>query len=298
MNASGRLGKAVRAQAVLRNTFRIRGISVTSTVAWKRPAREPEWLKDIDVSRTVENLLTGAIVFAGRLPYTAWWLLVHPRRLDKRLLFDTSLKTVAQVTATRPLTFLAVNLFLYVVLMLVTIGELKPFSPFLTFFKPLLSKIPTDFKSLSLESISLFMLPGVLIVGVFAATTTWIAKAVGMNASFKVMLNLHAYYTGLACFVIAVEALLLTPAWELVSWGEQQYGKDVSWYALPLVASGFLFVAALVATVLQLLLCVREGLRCGAARAALLLCVSWPTGFGLAWLVVSFLSPAFEHVGK
>jgi len=264
----------------------------------KRSSKEPEWLKDIDVSRTVENLLTGAVVFVGRLPTTAWWLLSRPSKLDRRLLFNESLKTVPQVNATRPLTFLAVNLFLYAVLMLKTIGTIQPFSPFLEFFKPFLAKVPTDFKSLSLESVSVFMLPGVLIVGFLSATMTSLVRAVGMKASFKVMLNLHAYYVGLACFIITVQALLLTPTWELISWGQEQYGRDGIWYAMPLVVSGIAFLLALSVTLTQFVLKVREALLTGAAIAIALLATSWTIGLALAWTIVYFVSPTFEFIGK
>ncbi|MEP7297863.1 MAG: hypothetical protein ABI702_16895 [Burkholderiales bacterium] len=282
----------------MRNALRLRGASVPSSLAWKRSSKEPEWLKDIDVSRTVENLLTGAVVFVGRLPTTAWWLLSRPGKLDRRLLFNESLKTVPQVNATRPLTFLAVNLFLYAVLMLKTIGTIQPFSPFLEFFKPFLAKVPTDLKSLSLESVSVFMLPGVVIVGFLSATTTSLARAVGMKAPFKVMLNLHAYYVGLACFIITVQALLLTPTWELIFWGQERYGKDGIWYAIPLVLSGIAFLLALLVTVIQFVTKVREALLTGVAIVIALLATSWTTGFALAWAILYFVSPAFELIGK
>jgi hypothetical protein len=296
--STGRLSKAARAQAALRNAFRRRGVSVPSSSAWKRASKEPEWLKDIDVSRTVENLLTGVVVFVGRLPITAWWLLLRPAKLDRRLLFDKSLKTVPQVNATRPLTFLAVNLFLYAVLMLKTIGSIQPFSPFLDFFKPFLERVPTDFKSLSLESVSVFMLPGVLIVGFLSATTAWIAKAMGLPATFKVMLNLHAYYVGLACFVITAQALLLTPAWELVFWGQERYGKDAIWFAMPLVVSGLAFVLTLLLVVVQFFLRVREALQTRGVVVVALLASAWTAGLAQAWTIVFFLSPAFEFIGK
>lgn len=293
---TGQLSKISRAQTMV-SKIRSGGMSqFPISLLHKKPSKEPVWLKDIDVSRALENLLVGAIVFLGRFPITAFHLLFIPSHIDKRLFYDASLKTIPQVSSTRPLTFLVISLFLYVVFMLTTIGNVPPFSFFLDFFKQFIDKIqPSDVKSLSLEKIGIYMLPGAAIVGLMAVVSFRISQILRCKTSFKAMLNIHAYYIGLLSFTIAVQALLLYPSWELIGWA-REHAKGHWFYAAPLVISGFAFVSAVILIFAQLLLRIKAAIGGIFWKAIMIITVSWPLSLTLAWGLLYFLSPIFGNV--
>lgn len=74
----------------------------------KKEASIPDWVKDIDIGRSAENLLMGVILFVGRLAMTSWDFLFRPQVIKEEVLSIKELKDSYKITHVRPLVFFVI----------------------------------------------------------------------------------------------------------------------------------------------------------------------------------------------
>ena len=173
-----------------------------------------DWKKDIDLSRAVENLLVGVILFLGRYPLTLVQVLFRPAAIEKKLIFNPSYRQKTWVRFTRPLTFLVVSGFIFLSFNLKASGTPIPVEFILNHFKVLIDRLPKKVEDLSLAKIAVFMVPFVLLVAVFALVSSQVFRLLKIRFHFKIHFNIGCYVVGSLAVLLSCAALIEEPAWD------------------------------------------------------------------------------------
>jgi hypothetical protein len=180
------------------------------------PSGKATWLEDIDLSRSLENLLVGIILFVGRYPTTWFYLLFRTNKLPHELIYDPSYRSKVQLAFTRPISFLVVSGFIYLSFILTGFGTFIPAEAAIESLRPLIEKMPTAVDELTFESMAKFMAPFVLEVALFALATQIVCRTMRIHSSYKVQLNIGCYIVGMVAVLLNLTYLAEVRAWDLV----------------------------------------------------------------------------------
>ena len=199
---------------------------------------ELEWWKDVDIGRTIENFITGAILFIGRYINTAYLYLRRPKGLVKRSIINSSLKLTGKQKDTRPLTYLVVSGFIFLVIVPDLIAGVAVFQELL---KPISDQFNFKSEGVSLAIMAKYMLPFVVFVSLYSYSTSLVLEKFKAKHDFKILLNIHCYCVGTVALLISLNYLLSFFAFEATF-------SDIPepWKYIPLVAVyvlGILIVA-------------------------------------------------------
>ena len=146
---------------------------------------ENKWWKDLDVGRTVENLLLGSILFIGRYVRTFYYYYIGYDHFISRSIMNPSLKLEGKQDDSRPITYLVVSGFLYLFLVpdqLAVVGE------YLDVLSPLTEQIETNIKNFNIGSMASYMLPFIIFVAFYSKIMTWGYKYLFEKSEFKICL--------------------------------------------------------------------------------------------------------------
>ena len=190
---------------------------------------ENKWWKDLDVGRTVENLLLGSILFIGRYVRTFYYYYIGYDHFISRSIMNPSLKLEGKQDDSRPITYLVVSGFLYLFLVpdqLAVVGE------YLDVLSPLTEQIETNIKNFNIGSMASYMLPFIIFVAFYSKIMTWGYKYLFEKSEFKIFLNIHCYFVGSVATVSSLVWLASFDAWEIASGITDDNYKLIPIYAL------------------------------------------------------------------
>jgi len=174
----------------------------------------PEWLKEIDLARATENIILGIVLFAGRYFKSIWQALFSPSAIQSNVLLNSEIKPLNSPKFSRPLTFLVVSGFFYLVAAKPSFGVPILVGSILDPLNGLIEQLPKKMEDLTLAKISAFMVPFVLFVALYSLFAKIVINKITGSANFKVQLNIHCYTAGLFATLMTFVATFEGYAWD------------------------------------------------------------------------------------
>lgn len=255
----------------------------------------PEWVKEVDFPRVVENTLAGTLLLAGRFVTTYVSFLRGAPTMRGEILKQSEFRTYEPTSLVRPLTFLVLSAFAYLAFTITGLGTFIPVEPILERLGPYVAILPRDVESLKLSTLAAFMIPFVLLVALHA----WVAARfyiwAGVDTSVKVQLNLDGYGAGAGALTLALTYLLVRPLWLLVAWSEGLL-ETVAGGGIWLLALGSL--AALTLIVFRYLQILRTLLDLPWPQAVFLACFAYALYMAVALLLVILVEPLLSEIAE
>ena len=178
-------------------------------------AKIPDWVKDIDIGRSIENLLMGIILFFGRLIKTTLHFLCRPKMIESDVLSIIELKDTYKITYVRPLVFFVVVGFVSIAFSYKSLNQL-PFVDWLfDRYGFLSSGINTEASKFSLAAAAGAMVPTVLVVALYALVSQNIFSRFHLDSNFKPHLAICCYTSGMLFMM-----LMFANMYEMHIWAE------------------------------------------------------------------------------
>lgn len=178
-------------------------------------AKIPDWIKDIDLGRTAENLLIGAVLFVGRFFKTHISIIYRPQLFEAEMLTLVDYKDQLRLTYVRPLVFFALTAFIAIAFSQKALGGIS-FVEWIFDRYPFLSNAVTiKIEEFSIGKSLALMIPLILVVSLYASVSQACFHLLGKSTAYKQQLSICAYICGSLLL-----AEIIASNFEMHVWGE------------------------------------------------------------------------------
>lgn len=250
----------------------------------------PEWLKEIDFGRSVENLLMGAVLYAGRFFATQFAILFRPRLLLDGVLSITDFKDTVRLDVVRPLQLFALSGFFAIAFSQKALGGISFVAPIFDRYPFLSALVTTELKDFSLAKTAGIMIPLTLVVALYAYLSHCCALWLKLRSTFRQHLSICAYVTASLFF-----SQVLASNFEMHVWGEPDTDNWLDDAVRPLVglagmlAAGSFGILAIFRYLYFLRFTFEYGYRAVLKLSTLVFIVFWVSTLPIVLLIDPFL---------
>lgn len=181
-------------------------------------ANVPNWLKDIDLGRSLENLLMGSVLFVGRFFQTYTHIIAKRKSVQEEVLTITDFKDTLKLSYVRPLLFFALSGFITIAVINNSLGGIFIIENFFDDYPVFVKFIEPNLKDFKLSTSVALMVPLVLIVALYAKFHQLSLQVVGKRSSYRQHLSICCYIAGslfIAEFISKISEMHLWISWSV-----------------------------------------------------------------------------------
>lgn len=214
--------------------------------------------------------------------------ILFSKRYPKNVIQNSDIKPLKFPDFSRPLTFLTISGFLYIIFARKSFGIPIPIISIIKPLEILMEQFPKKLEEFTLAKIIVFMAPFVLFVAIYSFTTKTVASKIIGPKNFKAQLNIHSYTAGLFAVIMVFISCIEGYAWDL---GAKSFFGGIALVAV----SAFAFFAGSLVVFRYLQ---SEVIAFGVSwlKTSIIIFISFGVYFCIINLLVYFISPIIDKL--